>query len=365
MDDLDPIVVVIDDDPMLAAALRAAAPPTWEIAAAHDGVTGLDLVRAMRAVRRVVVVLDFRMPHDGVLTAITLRAETPETPIIPCTAYAEYAPIFSDLGCLTPLIKPVSGDQVCAAVARALRFDWLALPPTPHPVWRYVSALAQRQETEQRRRRGGALLLAATATRQAILTPLAAQAQLPPLCCGGRRETAQMRRLAQEHPVNLIVTDDSEMHAALDLASECQAPLAVYCMVPHLGYAAARLVQERLAAGVVLLDPLPPERAAPLLARLAAAPFVGCDPRLAQALAALRPSLRPVAALMAEGGSNEWIERRLRLRQQTVRKYRQEVLAAIKPQDLVSWLDARLRDLPCPSPDPDSWCARAWERRRE
>jgi DNA-binding NarL/FixJ family response regulator len=357
-------VIVIDDDPAIAAALRAAAPPAWEVLAAHGGVQGIDLVRAAPGPGLTVVLLDFQMPHDGVLTAISLREQHPEVPIIPCTAYAEYGALFTDLGCMPPLIKPVSGAQLRAAVERAVRVERLTAVAVPHPVWhqnpvwRYLGTVARRQETEHRRQRGGALVVAATATRQAVLIQVLGHARIPPLLTGDRHAMGQMQRVAHQARVQLVLGDDSDLDAALDLAGMLHAPLALYCMTPHRGYAASRRIADAGRSGLVMLDPLPAASAGMLIEQLIQTPYRGNDPRLRQVLESVRPSFRAVAVLMAEGGSNEWIEQRLGLRRQTVRKYRQEVLRALEPsgKTLTDWLDMRLRDLPPPPPSPlDSW----------
>jgi hypothetical protein len=92
-----PTVLVIDDDPATADALRRVAPSDWTVATAPDGVAGLDMVRR-RAPMPDVVVLDVQMPHDGVLTALQLRRQHPNLPIVPCTAFPEFLGVLADRG---------------------------------------------------------------------------------------------------------------------------------------------------------------------------------------------------------------------------------------------------------------------------
>jgi signal transduction histidine kinase/CheY-like chemotaxis protein len=114
-----PRVVVIEDDrpslDLLTAYLETAG---LEVESAHDGPTGLDTIRRQKPVG---VVLDIRLPRmDGWDVLATLRAdpETAALPVVVVSMLDERAKGLS-LGASDYLVKPVSRDQLLAALVRA------------------------------------------------------------------------------------------------------------------------------------------------------------------------------------------------------------------------------------------------------
>ena len=112
------VVVIEDDRPstdLLAVYLESAG---FEVSSAHDGPSGLD---AIRRIRPVAVVLDILLPVvDGwdVLAAVKRDAETADIPVIVVSILDERVKGRS-LGAADYLVKPVSRDQLLAALARA------------------------------------------------------------------------------------------------------------------------------------------------------------------------------------------------------------------------------------------------------
>jgi CheY-like chemotaxis protein/anti-sigma regulatory factor (Ser/Thr protein kinase) len=114
-----PRVVVIEDDrpslDLLSVYLETAG---LEVESAHDGPTGLDTIRRQKPVA---VVLDIRLPRmDGweVLAALKADPDTAAVPVVVVSMLDERAKGLS-LGASDYLMKPVSREQLLAALARA------------------------------------------------------------------------------------------------------------------------------------------------------------------------------------------------------------------------------------------------------
>ena len=114
-----PEVIVIEDDrpsaDLLTVYLESAG---FKISAAHDGLSGLDAIRRQNPVA---VVLDIRLPRmDGwdVLAELKSNPETAAIPVVVVSMLDERTKGLS-LGAADYLLKPVSREELLAAMARA------------------------------------------------------------------------------------------------------------------------------------------------------------------------------------------------------------------------------------------------------
>ena len=127
-------VVLVDDERLIIRGLSTVIP--WaelgcEIAGtAHDGVSGLELIRSIRPD---IVLTDIRMPNmDGLTMLAAIRSEFPEIQMSVLTAYRdfEYARQAITLGVCRYLLKPSNLDELQEAVKLMVsRLD--AMPQLP------------------------------------------------------------------------------------------------------------------------------------------------------------------------------------------------------------------------------------------
>ena len=127
-------VVLVDDERLIIRGLSTVIP--WaelgcEIAGtAHDGVSGLELIRSLRPD---IVLTDIRMPNmDGLTMLAAIRSEFPEIQMSVLTAYRdfEYARKAITLGVCRYLLKPSNLDELQEAVKLMVsRLD--AMPQLP------------------------------------------------------------------------------------------------------------------------------------------------------------------------------------------------------------------------------------------
>ena len=127
-------VVLVDDERLIIRGLSTVIP--WaelgcEIAGtAHDGVSGLELIRSIRPD---IVLTDIRMPNmDGLTMLAAIRSEVPGIQMSVLTAYRdiEYARKAITLGVCRYLLKPSNLDELQEAVKLMVsRLD--AMPQLP------------------------------------------------------------------------------------------------------------------------------------------------------------------------------------------------------------------------------------------
>ena len=127
-------VVLVDDERLIIRGLSTVIP--WaelgcEIAGtAHDGVSGLELIRSIRPD---IVLTDIRMPNmDGLTMLAAIRSEFPGIQMSVLTAYRdfEYARNAITLGVCRYLLKPSNLDELQEAVKLMVsRLD--AMPQLP------------------------------------------------------------------------------------------------------------------------------------------------------------------------------------------------------------------------------------------
>lgn len=322
---LDP-VIVIDDDPSVASAISATALP-HPIIAAYNGADGLDRVRERHG-RVSLVVLDVRMPHDGIYTCIQLRTEYPSVRILPYTAAPDHLGTLADLGCLPPVLKPAPPELLRDALVRAIGGHTTGMPMRDLPVWSYLREQAQQSEQALRERRlplQAALLASSTPLLVALHTVVSAAG------VGIREQTtsprviqATLRRL----PLRVLIADHYSAPAVLDLKlSSRSLPLLLVVFNPWEGYRWAQRLESEHVPGGVIINPVEPSDVSRALLAIIDNPSLYIDPRMDMALHDFPESERRVARLVIAGLSNSEITRACALKPQTVRLYRSHIYA--------------------------------------
>lgn len=363
------VIVVIDDDPATAAALRAAlaaAPRPWQVETAAHGVQGLDVVRRM-AGRVAAVVLDMHMPHDGVLTAVQLRAAYPTLPIVPCTAYPAHLGVLADLGCAPPVLKD---DAATLGAALLVALDAAVTAPphpaSPHPVWAYLREHAQEQERRARARWRAAaqvVVLTSYAWMGRVIAEIVRDAGLDLLAVA---PTGDLDRLLAGRTGQQVLLATAECAgSAWDLAARMALPVLLIALEPHH---ALRMVMRpprppappsHPSAWGVLALPCPAHVLATAVDAVTASPAQPWqDPRLDAALAraGLAAGDRAIAAMTIAGFSAQEIAAQRGMKDQSVRAARMRIYAATlgqhgaaspPPDDHVAalcrWLDDQVR----------------------
>ena len=113
-------VILVDDERLILRGLSTVIP--WEemnceiAGTAHDGVSGLELIRK---VRPDIVLTDIRMPNmDGLTMLAAIRSEFPEIQMSVLTAYRdfEYARKAITLGVCRYLLKPSNLEELKEAI---------------------------------------------------------------------------------------------------------------------------------------------------------------------------------------------------------------------------------------------------------
>ena len=127
-------VILVDDERLIIRGLSTVVP--WEelgcevAGTAHDGVSGLELIRRLRPD---IVMTDIRMPNmDGLTMLAAIRSEFPEIQMCVLTAYRdfEYARKALTLGVCRYLLKPSDLEELKEAVRQMVsRLD--AMPRLP------------------------------------------------------------------------------------------------------------------------------------------------------------------------------------------------------------------------------------------
>jgi two-component system, chemotaxis family, chemotaxis protein CheY len=113
-----PVVLVVEDDAATRALLRDVLEDAgYAVRVAADGAAGL---RAARAVRPALVLLDLRLPGtDGwAFAAAYRRAPAPRAPVVVLTADVDAAAYAAGLGAAGHLLKPFDLDELLALVRR-------------------------------------------------------------------------------------------------------------------------------------------------------------------------------------------------------------------------------------------------------
>lgn len=115
-----PLVLAVEDSQDLLAIYEIIlAEAGYDVAAAPEGRTGLDLARTLHPA---VILLDMMMPDmDGLefLRALSTVVQ-PAPPVVVCSGFREFEPLARERGARAFLRKPVTPDELLAAIGRAL-----------------------------------------------------------------------------------------------------------------------------------------------------------------------------------------------------------------------------------------------------
>jgi ATP/maltotriose-dependent transcriptional regulator MalT/CheY-like chemotaxis protein len=335
-----PTVLVIDDDTGVQLSVRSAV-PEWTVLCAHDGVTGLDLVRQHLATLDVII-LDVKLPDlDGRAVCVQIRALSPTIPIVPHTAWRDTLPFLHELHCAPPLPKPALPAQIVAALRAALAMP--RVPPAPSALLAWAQAQAAELEQAARSRRCHirvAVLTACDLLRNGLCV---AVAEAGGVVVTAAASLAALAQALPTLPITTLLTDTTmELDAVLDLAQSYAVPVLVVAPGAAVAHSIAPMVQ-----GLVLM-PVATATLAEALAAVAAGQRY-CDPRLhADPFAdlELRAIEREMLVLVAQGHRHAAIAQALHLAPTTVRQYLSRLYTRLGLNDLYAlqqWAVARLR----------------------
>ncbi|RYD14554.1 MAG: response regulator transcription factor [Lysobacteraceae bacterium] len=116
--------LVVDDEPLARERMRALLGDIEGIEVVGEAGNGREAIDAVAAHAPDLLLLDIRMPlMDGLETARHLGGLESPPAIIFCTAYADHALEAFEANAVDYLVKPVRGDRLHAAVAKARRWN--------------------------------------------------------------------------------------------------------------------------------------------------------------------------------------------------------------------------------------------------
>lgn len=118
-------ILVIDDTASVAERIQRLLPQA-QVAAAYNGVYGLDYVRTHHNLD--LVILDVRMPHNGVRVALQIREIDRTVRILPFSDDQKKDQLLQEMGCAPLLSKSVSDQRLIEAIHQAA-----AMPISPLP----------------------------------------------------------------------------------------------------------------------------------------------------------------------------------------------------------------------------------------
>jgi DNA-binding NarL/FixJ family response regulator len=337
-----PVALVVDDDRAVVEQVRLAV-PDWQVHAANDGAAGMAFVRAHWDTLDLVV-LDVRMPHDGVMVCAQIGVEArmrgapPRFRILPYTAAEDVGDLLIELGCAPALLKPAARDLLRLRLQQAL-----GLPPTPPPTsafLNYLQSLAARSEhelTAQCQAAPQVAILASSAMLSGALREAFASAgatvRVDSTSADGLRPMLAQWRVAA------LVADSGAQTSAAALACDFGLPLLVIALSISAAYRALDS-----AAGVVIDASISQNLAAALAAVVAGDRYR--DPALDAPFAGgvLSRQEQELTLLLLQGWPTDAIARQLKLQPQTIREYRSRIygkLAVSNLDQLREWIDSR------------------------
>ncbi len=116
--------LVVDDEPLARERLRALLGDIEGIEVVGESGNGREAIEAVAAHAPDLLLLDIRMPlMDGLETARHLGGLESPPAIIFCTAYEDHALEAFEANAVDYLVKPVRGDRLQAAIAKARRWN--------------------------------------------------------------------------------------------------------------------------------------------------------------------------------------------------------------------------------------------------
>ena len=149
-------ILVIEDDPRMQKVLqRVFSAENFDVLAAGDGQTGLDLFQSSRPVA---VVLDLILPQiSGRELCQMFKVMSPDTPVIVVSAIAEVVDkvLLLELGADDYITKPFSPRELTARVQAAIR---RRRRPTPTTTFRFGDCEVDFKKMTATRNRGAVVL---------------------------------------------------------------------------------------------------------------------------------------------------------------------------------------------------------------
>jgi two-component system response regulator AlgR len=116
--------LVVDDEPLARERMRALLAEIGDVDVVGEAGNGRDALDAVAQLGPDVLLLDIRMPvMDGIEAARHLGALESPPALIFCTAYGDHALAAFDANAVDYLLKPVRGDRLRAALAKARRWS--------------------------------------------------------------------------------------------------------------------------------------------------------------------------------------------------------------------------------------------------
>lgn len=240
-------LLVIDDDPTIGEFVRRAL-PDWTVYVAYNGADGIAFVRA-HPEQLHLVILDYRMPHDGVLVARQVREIDRTLRILPFSSVEEKSRAFDELGTAPLLHKRLglSEEELRQAVETAA-----ATPTRPLPRWAMLDDLQERacdSEAHILSRRGQTQSVVILASNRAAVQLLQLAVRGSPLTVvTSTTSPGTLELFLRVAPAQLILVDGAFLRAALALGAQFTIPVAVVTMSVVAAYTADP------AAHVVLID---------------------------------------------------------------------------------------------------------------
>ncbi|WP_111657959.1 LytR/AlgR family response regulator transcription factor [Isoalcanivorax indicus] len=138
-------VLVCDDEPLARERLVRLVNTLDGIEVAGEAANGRDAVMTAERVRPDVVLMDIRMPDmDGIEAAACLAQGEQPPSLIFCTAYDEHALEAFRVKALDYLLKPVSRDDLSAALERVRSLKGAAETSAPGGRRQHISARTHR-----------------------------------------------------------------------------------------------------------------------------------------------------------------------------------------------------------------------------
>ncbi len=124
-------VLVVDDEPDIRKVVRLTLQKAgYDVLEAENGEKAIEIINTgENRVMLDVVICDIRMPKiNGVEAIAYFRNAYPRVPVIVLTGFpdADMAASFLRDGVVDYLVKPVEGDKLRAAVARAMEYREIA-----------------------------------------------------------------------------------------------------------------------------------------------------------------------------------------------------------------------------------------------
>lgn len=319
------VALVIDDDPMVGEFVRRAL-PDWTIHVAYNGADGVAFVRAHAEALRLII-LDHRMPHDGVLVARQIREIHRTLCIVPFSSAEEKSAAFAELGTAPLIAKRLALTEAGFRAALLAAAD---APPSPLPRWAVLDDLHERAGASeaaviQQRRLWRTVAILASTRSAAQMLQLAAQAVGASVVTTSTTP-GTLALFLHAAPAEVLLADGPHQRAALQLGAQQGLPVIVVALTVVGAYTADA------AAEAVLIDSDERELAAALAAVVSGERYRDSRLDVPPAAVGLSERERQLLPLLLRGYSTEEIADILAssgegaLAEATIRRYRGHLL---------------------------------------